>query len=346
MRPVIYALLAAFCYGISIPFSKVLQNDLPPAFIAALLYLGAGFGIVLIKPLFHDQQTEAKLNRSDLPYVVSMIILDIAAPLFLMAGLTRTSAATVSLLGNFEIVATSLVAWIVFREAIGKHLWLALVLISFSSALLSVEDLDQASISSGAILVLIATVCWGFENNITNKLSLRNPLQVVIIKGFGSGIGAMLIAWLGRSIVFKPLPILAALVLGFVAYGLSLTFYILAQRVIGAARTSAYYAFAPFFGVLLSFLIFRERPNPVFFAAFTGMALGAALAAAERHDHLHAHEEIAHEHRHRHDDMHHDHVHFPPVGGEHSHFHVHLRMAHSHAHKPDAHHRHQHGLDL
>ena len=186
-----------------------------------------------------------------------MVALDIAAPIFLMYGLTKTTSANASLLNNFEIVATSLIALLIFKESISKRLWGAISLITISSIILSVEDISSFSFSFGSIFVLLACVCWGLENNCTRKLSVKDPLQIVIIKGFGSGIGSLLIAFtLGEKMNNIPY-IIAALLLGFFAYGLSIFFYIYAQRDLGAARTSAYYAVAPFIGVALSLIVFR-----------------------------------------------------------------------------------------
>lgn len=210
-----------------------------------------------------------------------MVLLDIAAPIFLMIGLTMTTSANASLLNNFEIVATSVIALCIFKEVISKRLWLAIFLLTFSSILLSVEDIKSLSLSLGSIFVLGACICWGFENNCTRMLSSKNPLEIVIIKGFGSGIGSLCIAlFLGERYTNFSY-ILIALLLGFVAYGLSILLYIYAQRYLGAAKTSTYYAVSPFIGVLLSFLIFRQPPTPLFLIAFGIMLAGAFLAATD-----------------------------------------------------------------
>lgn len=337
-----YAILAALCYGVSVPFSKVLQAHIGALHLAAYLYIGAGLGMAAIHIGQRKQKQEASLSRDDLPYVVAMVLLDIAAPILLMLGLKASSSATVSLLGNFEIVVTSLVAFAFFKENIGKRMGGAIALITLSSMLLSLEEIGQLRFSSGALLVLLACACWGVENNCTSRLSLRNPVQIVLIKGVGSGVGAWLIAALFERQTASLPWVLLSLLLGFCAYGLSIYFYILAQRHIGAARTGVYYAFAPFIGVLLSLLLLGERPSALFFIAFLVMACGAFFAASERHSHPHVHEPMAHAHRHRHDDGHHTHVHVPAVVGEHSHPHAHARIEHTHRHAPDIHHAHTH----
>jgi len=344
-KAVFLAILAAVCYGVSVPFSKFLLAEISPTMMAALVYLGAGIGMIFVN-FFTSRQTksskEAKITKREIPYVIGMILLDIAAPILLMVGLTMTTAATVSLLSNFEIVATALIALVFFREAVGKRMWIAICLITFSGILLSVDDFSNLSLSIGSLFVLGGCLCWGLENNCTRMLSLKNPFQIVIVKGFGSGFGALLIAYMLREVVFNPLYIFAALLLGFFAYGLSIYFYIRAQRVLGAARTSAYYAVAPFIGVGFSILLFGQEAALFFIAAFVIMVFGAYFAVSEKHIHLHAHQKTEHEHRHSHNDEHHNHEHPEPVLGEHSHAHTHEEMSHEHIHTPDLHHNHLH----
>ena len=342
--PILLAILAAACYGVSSPLSELLLKELSPVFMAALLYLGAGLGMLAVKAVTNmkkQEKKEARITKKEFPFVLGMIVLDIAAPILLMLGLTMTNSATVSLLNNFEIVATSVIALAIFRETIGRRLWIAITLITLSSILLSAYDLGNLSFSIGVVFTLLACVCWGFENNCTRMLSLKDPLQIVIIKGLGSGTGAMLIVAATKTLSANMLYILFALLLGFLAYGLSIYFYILAQRELGAARTSAYYAIAPFIGVGLSFVIFRQGITSSFVLALAVMILGTYFAAFEKHKHVHHHTQIEHEHRHNHTDGHHNHSHDYPVT-EHSHSHTHETLTHEHPHTPDMHHTHPH----
>lgn len=339
---IVYAILAAFCYGISAAAAKLLLAEVPPVLMAALLYLGAGLGMAAIGLFRGKKISEARLTKKELPYILGMIVLDIAAPIFLMLGLSAATPATVSLMNNFEIVATAMIALLAFREAVGRRMWLAILLITLASVILSVEDLNHLSVSPGALLVLLACLCWGLENNCTRMLSLKDPLQIVVIKGFASGFGSLGIALILSQTAAGFIYILLSLLLGFVAYGLSIYFYIFAQRQLGATRTSAYYAFAPFIGVALSFLLFRQELAKSFWIALMIMALGAYFAASERHSHGHVHGSLEHEHRHCHNDAHHEHVHTSPVTGEHSHPHAHIPTTHTHKHTPDLHHPHDH----
>ena len=270
------AVLAAAFYALNAPLSKLLLGRVAPAMMAAFLYLGAGLGMCLWLLVTRKSRarTEQPLTRRDLPYTVGMIVLDVAAPIALMTGVARTSAASASLLNNFEIVATSLIALVLFKEAISKRLWLGIFLVTLSSVLLSAQDIRAVSLSAGSLYVLLACVCWGFENNCTRRLSEKDPMEIVAVKGIFSGLGALIVAFVCGAALPDALSIVLALLLGFVAYGLSILFYIYAQRSLGAAKTSAYYAVAPFIGVALSLALSREIPSGWFIAALIVMIAG------------------------------------------------------------------------
>lgn len=279
-----FAVLAAALYAINAPVSKLLLSKVSATMMAAFLYLGAGIGLSLLQIIqkgTHKEVKEKPLTRRELPYTIGMIVLDIAAPLFLMAGLTMTTAANASLLNNFEIVATSVIALAIFHEAISKRLWIAIGLVTVASLILSFEDISSLSFSMGSVFVLLACVCWGFENNCTRMLSEKSPIEIVIIKGFCSGTGSFVIALIMREPIPKLIYILGALLLGFVAYGLSIFFYIYAQRYLGAAKTSAYYAISPFIGVAVSFVIFRQTPTIWFLIALVIMMIGTYFASTD-----------------------------------------------------------------
>ena len=248
--------------------------------MAALLYLGAGVGIGVLS-LFDKVEKRERLDKKDLPFVLGMIVLDIAAPIFLMLGVSLGSSSNASLLGNFEIVATTVIALAIFREAVSRRLWTAIGLITLSSILLSFEGTDSLCFSTSSLFVLLATVCWGFENNCTRMISSKSTYEIVILKGIFSGLGSLLIAVFKREPVPELRYIALALLLGFVAYGLSIFLYVRAQNTLGAAKTSAYYAVAPFIGVFLSFVFLRERLTWVYLAALTVMVVGTALVMAD-----------------------------------------------------------------
>ena len=276
------AILAAALYALNSPLSKLLLDFMPPTLMAGFLYLGAGLGmgvIALFRMARKTKGEEARLTKKELPYTLAMILLDIAAPICLLIGLRVTTAANASLLNNFEIVATSIIALMVFKERISPRLWGGILCVTLSCALLSFEDLSGLQFSFGSLFILLACVCWGFENNCTRKISSKDPMQIVLLKGIFSGLGSVIIGFCTGERITVLWSIFAVLCVGFVAYGLSIFFYVYAQRLLGAARTSAYYAVAPFIGTLLSLLIFRQWPPYTYFIALALMVIGAWLCA-------------------------------------------------------------------
>ncbi len=299
--------------------------------MAALLYLGAGIGIGIVS-LFNrkDRKREEKLSGKDLPFVIGMIVLDIAAPILLMFGISYGSSANASLLSNFEIAATTVIALVIFKEAVSKRLWSAIALITLSSILLSFEGSDSFRFSYGSLFVLLATVCWGFENNCTRKISSKSTYGIVILKGIFSGLGSLIIALIKRETMPDIKYIAAALLLGFVAYGLSIFLYVRAQNILGAAKTSAYYAVAPFIGAFLSFVFLKESLSWLYVAALIVMLAGSVLVVADtlkrHHSHIHNHT-----FSHTHDGTTHTHT----VVHEHGHNHYITDDNHNHHHTAD-----------
>ena len=275
-KGIAFAILAAALYAINAPFSKILLEFMPPTLMAGFLYVGAGIGMIfiaLMRKIKKYEAKELKLTKSELPYTIAMIVLDIAAPICLLFGLNSTTAANASLLNNFEIVATAIIALMVFKEKL---------FITVSCGILSFEDISSLRFSYGSLFVLLATICWGFENNCTRKISSKDPLQIVLLKGIFSGIGSLIIGLFIGERIEALWSIVAVLCVGFVAYGLSIYFYVYAQRLLGAARTSAYYAVAPFIAAILSLIIFREIPDVTYFVALVLMIVGAWLSSQDK----------------------------------------------------------------
>ena len=331
LKAIMFAFLAAVFYAINVPISKVLLQHVGPTTMAALLYLGAGIGIGMMS-LFNkkDREKAESLTKADLPYIVGMIVLDIAAPIFLMLGISYGSSANASLLGNFEIVATTVIALILFKEAVTKRLWVAIGLITLSSILLSFEGTDSFHFSYGSLLVIMATVCWGLENNCTRELSSKSTYQIVMLKGLCSGLGALVISLIKKESFPGFGYIAIALALGFVAYGLSIFMYVRAQNVLGAAKTSAYYAVNPLIGALLAFVFLSESLSWMYVIALIVMVIGSALVVVDtfirQHDHEHQHT-FTHSHG----------------GSTHTH-----TVRHSHVHKhylTEEKHRHRHSIE-
>ncbi len=329
IKAIIYAFLAAVFYAVNVPVSKVLLRSVGPTMMAALLYLGAGIGIGLLSLANKkDRAVSEQLSKKDMPYVLGMIFLDTAAPIFLMLGISLGTSANASLLGNFEIVATTVIALFVFKEAVSKRLRAAIALITLSSALLSFEGTKSFSFSYGSMFVLAAAVCWGFENNCTRKISSKSTYEIVVLKGIFSGLGSFIIALIKGEAVPGAGHIALALLLGFVAYGLSIFLYVRAQSVLGAAKTSAYYAAAPFVGAFLSFVFLKEKLSWTYAAALAVMIAGSVLVVADTLIRAHAHEHI-HTFTHTHGGT--THTHTVTHSHEHDHFITDDRHGHHHS---------------
>lgn len=332
----VYAIAAAALYAINVPFSKWLLRYVEPTMLAAFLYLGAGLGMFLcsiLTKLSGKAAPTEPLTKKELPYTIAMVVLDIIAPILLMFGLRSSHAANVSLISNFEIVATSLIALFVFKEVISRRLWIAIALVTAASAVLSFEGTEAFDFNIGSLFVLGACLCWGLENNCTKMISNKSSVEIVVIKGTFSGLGSLAVAFLLGEALPSVLWLLCALLLGFVAYGLSIHFYIMAQKNLGAAKTSAYYALAPFLGVAFGMLILGERPALQFYVALAVMMLSTYFmikdTVALQHTHEHHH---IHTHTHSHGDTVHSHEHIHT----HSHTHIHGQDSEDHQHDHNA----------
>ena len=272
-----FAILAAALYAINIPLSKILLQHVSPTMMAAFLYLGAGIGLFIYGKITKEQEHSESLTKAELPYTIGMILLDIAAPILLMLGLGSTNSANASLLNNFEIVATSCIAFLIFKEMISKRLTLAIILVTIASIMLSFEGKGSFEFNTGSLLVLAASCCWGLENNCTRMLSSKSSDQITTIKGLFSGLGSLIVALIAGENIPEIIWMIAVLILGFVAYGLSINFYIKAQKHLGAAKTSAYYSVAPFLGVFFGIVLLNETPCIQFYIGLIIMIIAIVL---------------------------------------------------------------------
>ena len=193
---IIFALLAASFYALNAPFSKLLLDNIPSTILAGLLYLGAGIGmsiVYFVRKRFVKNDREKSLDKNDFKYVIMMILLDILAPIMLLLSLKSSNSETIALINNFEIVATSIIAYIFFKEKISLRLWFGIILVSIASILLSVNFNNGISFSFSCVFAFIACISWGLENNCTRSISSKNPFQIVILKGLFSGVGSLII---------------------------------------------------------------------------------------------------------------------------------------------------------
>jgi len=339
------ALAAASLFGASTPLAKALLRDLSPVLLAGLLYLGSGVGLGLIR-ITRDRGWRAPpMARKEWLWLLLAIGFGgVLGPLALMLGLTRTAAASASLLLNLEAVLTALLAWIVFRENTDRRIVLGMLLIVAGAVLLVWPDSSQrAQLGWGALLIAGACLCWALDNNLTRKVSASDALFIAGLKGLISGIVNVGIALVLGARLPPPPVVGTAMVVGLLGYGISLVLFVIALRGLGSARTGAYFSTAPFMGAAIAILAFGDQASPMFWLAAALMGAGVWLHLTERHEHRHTHEPLTHTHRHVHDE-HHQHTHdFDWDGREpHVHEHTHAPLTHSHPHYPDIHHQHNH----
>lgn len=346
---VILALLSAALFGISTPAAKALLGSIEPTILAGLLYCGAGFGVAMLRRLtplvrLEAHAAEVALGPKDVPWLAGAIVVGgVVGPVLLMAGLARTEAATASLLLTLEGVATALMAWFIFHENFDRRVAIGMACLVVGAIVLSWSGQPTLSSLVGPILVVGACIAWGLDNNLTRKVSLADPLQIVELKGIIAGPVNLLLGLLaGGALPDVSVSVMAGGV-GFLGYGVSLALFVLALRHLGTARTGAYFSTAPFLGTLAAVAFLGEPLTLQLAAAGLLMGGGVWLHLTEDHEHEHEHEAIEHAHPHVHD-THHQHAHGPddPPGEPHTHAHRHERLRHKHAHVPDAHHRHKH----
>jgi drug/metabolite transporter (DMT)-like permease len=337
-------LAAAALFGFSAPVAKVLLGEISPVLLAGLLYLGAAIGIWLHRAV-SDPTKEASLSRRDAPKLAAVVLSGgVLGPVLMLLGLARVTALTGSLLLNLEAPFTVLLAVVFFREHLGRFAIAAIALIVSGAAVLKLEPGALGADPLGVALLAGACVCWAVDNNLTQRLSLKDPFAIVRVKTLVAGAANTVLGLLVAGGTLPPWRfVLGAMALGSLSYGVSVVLDAFALRAVGAAREAAYFATAPFVGALGSVLLLGDPLRWHDGLAMVFMALGVGFLLRERHGHQHAHDELAHEHIHEHDE-HHRHEHQPgdPAGEPHSHPHRHAPLVHDHPHVPDAHHRHRH----
>jgi drug/metabolite transporter (DMT)-like permease len=344
-RGVLASLAAALLFGAGTPLAKLLLAQASPWLLAALLYLGSGLGLALLRRM--RGAPPVKLPPGEARWLAGAVLFGgVVGPVLLMLGLAGMPASAASLLLNAEGLFTALLAWFVFRENVDRRVALGMGAIVAGGVVLSWPGQASWPGWQPTLLVTGACLAWGIDNNLTRKVSLSDASWIAMVKGLAAGTTNLVLALaLGASWPALPVALAAALV-GFASYGASLALFVVGLRELGTARTGAYFSVAPFFGAILAIVLLGEAVSVPLLVAGALMVLGVGLHLSERHEHRHAHEPMEHTHEHVHGagDPHHDHVHEPPVapGTRHTHAHRHEAMAHRHPHFPDAHHRHVH----
>ena len=338
---VLTALCAAVLFGAGTPLAKLLLHSINPWMLAGLLYLGSGLGLLLYRVF--KRSKSVNLSRQELPWLIGAITSGgIVSPVLLMLGLNGMSASAVSLLLNAEGVFTACLAWFVFKENFDRRIALGMFAILMGATILSWSNNAEFSGFLPTLAILGACFSWGIDNNLTRKVSLSDATWIAAVKGLVAGSVNLILAFaLGATL--PPLPnIFSAMAVGFFAYGVSLTLFILALRHLGTARTGAYFSIAPFLGALIAVMLGEPVTTQLIIAGVL-MAFGVWLHLTEQHEHIHTHTPLEHEHEHSHDE-HHQHTHKELItpNNKHTHKHSHQPIIHSHSHFPDVHHRHNH----
>ena len=338
---VLAAVGAALLFGAGTPIAQLLLQTVSPWMLAGLLYLGSGVGLMLYRRIV--RAAPVRLPRDEVPWFAGAIAAGgIIGPVLLMLGLTGMPASGASLLLNAEGVFTALLAWFAFRENFDRRIALGMIAIVAGATILSWPGAARFTGLWPALSIVGACFAWGIDNNLTRKVSLNDATWIAAIKGLVAGsINLALAIWLGSNLPAWP-NVACAMVLGFLAYGISLALFVVGLRHLGTARTGAYFSVAPFLGAVIAVSMGDPVTIPLVVAGSL-MAFGIWLHVTERHEHVHTHEPLEHEHEHVHD-QHHQHAHDEPVapGTKHRHRHRHEPLTHRHAHFPDAHHRHTH----
>ena len=329
--------LAAVLFGATVPVASRLVQRTSAPMLAGLLYLGAA-GAVL--PLVaRGGRVVATLRRGGRGLAVAVVAGGCLGPLLLTAGLSRTPAATVSLLLNAELVATALVAAVVLHEQVGRRVAVGIVFVTAAGATLVWDG--TSALRTGALLVLGACTCWGVDNAVTAQLDELSPEHITLAKGVIAGTTNMVIAFVAGSAMPSGWVVLAALATGAIGYGASITLWVSGARELGAARGQLVFSIAPFVGAVGAWVVLGERVAPAQVIALGLAVAGVAFVVGSDHEHQHVHAALEHVHLHDHD-SHHRHAHADEVDGPHTHPHRHQPLAHAHPHVPDLHHKHEH----
>jgi drug/metabolite transporter (DMT)-like permease len=346
IRPVAIIILSAALFGISAPLAKSLVKNLPATELAGLLYLGAflGLGIfTVVRKLSGGQRRYEPITKRDAKWLIGSIVSGgIVAPILMVTGLTLLSGFTASLLLNLEGVFTALLAMTIFHQREGKRIWAALLIMTSASVILTYDPSNGVFRLEGSLFLIGAMLFWGLDNNLTQRISGKDPVQITMTKGAVAGSSSIAITFLIGSQMVIGNDVLFALILGAFSYGASLVLFIMALSKLGSSRTAALFAIGPFIGAAMSIPLLGEPPEWIMLPAAIMMAIAVWIITREKHVHVHRHGAETHAHPHDHEDPHHRHHPGEKIDGVHSHMHTHEETVHSHAHWPDTSHQHEH----
>ena len=341
--PILAVLVSGALFGLSVPFSKILVGDMRAVMLAGLLYAGSAIGLLawmVVRRKVAPAKPSEPLTRTDVPYLAGAVLCGgVLGPIFLMTGLERTAGSSASLLLNLEGVFTALIAVAVFHEHGGWKLWTALAAMTGASFILSYSPGGQI-LGEGPLLIILAMACWGIDNNLMQKVSGHDPVQLAAIKSVFAGTVSLCLAFAlyGGTPVNTEMG--EALIIGMVCYGVSLALFMIGLRHLGSSRTGTFFSVGPYVAAVMAVPLLGDPVTLPLLAAGGLMAIGTWTITREGHVHEHRHEAVEHEHVHSHRDQ--AHAHHPETQGIHSHVHRHEAVVHTHVHWPDARHSHDH----
>ena len=281
---IVFAILAALCYSLVNPINKLINSDISPLFSASMLYFGTflvGLIYFLVQIIFKKYQSKDNLEKKDIPFILLAILFHSGAAISLMFGLTYLSSSNASLLGSFELISTSLIAFLLFKENISKWLWIGIVFIFSACIIISLGDLENLNFSIGSILCLISPICFGFANNFLKKISHKNPAISIGLIGLGGGLISLIVGFIVGERFVSFTPVIIEVSVGMISYGIALILFIYAERFVGASKTSAFFSLAPFIAIILSLIIFQEVPNYTFYIGLGLLVVGTLFASLD-----------------------------------------------------------------
>lgn len=339
-------ILAGLLFGIATPLSKILIARMNSFELAGLLYLGASLAMIPFVVKRENDFMERIKNRRQIKYIFIVVIFGgLLAPLLMLMGLRIANSASVSIFLNLELVATTVIGVILFKDQIDRFSLIGLIL-TFLAGLITAISEGPNNIIAG-LFVLGACVCWGIDNNLTAIIDGITPQEMTFIKGIFAGSVNLMIGLSLTTAQVHYLTFLLAVALGMISYGVSIVLFIMTAQQIGATRGQVLFATSTFWGIIFAFVLFKSPITTAQIFALIFITGGILFASVLIHEHEHTHEEIEHIHMHSHNDGHHNHTHEHPLNLNlrHTHLHKHEKITHTHKHFPDIHHRHSHRIN-
>lgn len=273
--------LAAALASVNVPFSKFILPHVSPMLLGSLTFLGAAFGtgIITLVRMMKQKKSFKYIRGRDWLSVVALNVCDTAANIMLFYGISLLNGETASLLQSFETVATAIVAFLFFKEKPSWRLLIGIAVVLGASVLLSFNPGEGFAFNAASLLIIGATVCWGFDNNFMKKVSERDTFEFSFFKTFVPGLVILVLALATDNYQAEWAFVGYSLLDGFVAYGLSVALLAMGFRKLSASLGTAVYATNPFLGAILSLIFFPSSPSWTFYVSLALMLGGEAMVA-------------------------------------------------------------------